>query len=156
MLLGGLLVAGWLWGMWRLRASAYSLALLSLGSTWLHEMCHLLMGYLLRARPVSFSLLPHREGDYWVMGSVGFTNLNLWNAAPVAFAPLGLIGLGALIFQEWLLPAVATGAYLSALIASYGVACCFFSCLPSATDLRQGAGSAVLYGVVGYLLWVLG
>ena len=49
------------------------------------EAVHGLVGLLLFAKPRSFSIVPKRQGDTWVLGSVGFTNLNIWNAAPVAF-----------------------------------------------------------------------
>lgn len=148
-----LLVGAW-WGLMRsVRYSGYGIALLSIASTWLHEMMHLIYGFLLCAKPVSFSLWPKRVGDSWVLGSVGFTNLNIWNSAFVAFAPLTMVIVGAALFQGWLLPAFLAGSYLEWLGAGYIVACCFFSCLPSMTDVRIGAVSALMYGIMGYGLW---
>jgi len=147
------LVVAW-WGFMRsVRYSGYGIALLSIASTWLHEMMHLIYGFLLGAKPVSFSLWPRRVGDSWVLGSVGFTNLNIWNSAFVAFAPLTMVPVGVALFQWWLMPAYLAGSYLEWLGAGYLVACCFFSCLPSTTDVRIGAASALMYSVLGYALW---
>jgi hypothetical protein len=66
-------------------------------SSWDIHACkalHGLVGLLLFAKPRSFSIVPKRQGDTWVLGSVGFANLNIWNAAPVAFAPVLMLGIG--------------------------------------------------------------
>lgn len=149
-----LVVVAW-WGLMRsVRHSGYGIALLSIGSTWLHEMMHLIYGFLLCAKPVSFSLWPKRVGDSWVLGSVGFSNLNIWNSAFVAFAPLTMVFVGGAFFQWWLVPAYLAGSHLEWLGAGYVVACCFFSCLPSTTDVRIGAASALMYSALGYGLWL--
>lgn len=149
------LVAAWLGLMRSLRHSGYSLALLSLAATWLHEMMHLIYGLVLGAKPVSFSLWPKRVEGGWVLGSVGFTRLTIWNAAFVAFAPLTLVVIGVALFQWWLVPAYVAGSYTQWFISGYLVACCFFSCLPSSTDVRVGAVSALMYSAIGYGLWLV-
>jgi hypothetical protein len=153
MLPSAILVLVWLGLMRSVRYSGWGVALISFVGTWLHELSHYLTGFLLCAKPMSFTLWPKRDGDQWVLGSVGFTNLNIWNAAPVAFAPLMLIGLGGLLFVYWSQPAFVSGHYLSWLLSSYVVACCFFSCLPSTTDIRIGALSGLMYGAIGCSLW---
>ena len=148
-----LLVLGWL-GLLRLaRYSSWSLALFSLFGTALHESLHFLVGLLLGAKPVAVSLWPKRRGQQWVLGSVSFTGLNLLNSAPVAFAPLLLLGLAWLLVQYWLQPALLSGQYLSWGLAGYAVAACLFSCLPSGADIRIGALSAVLWCAIAYGVW---
>lgn len=63
-------------------------SLISLPGTFLHELSHFLVGFFTRARPVSFTIFPRRIDNYWVFGSVGFTNLNSFNALPSSMAPL--------------------------------------------------------------------
>lgn len=146
-------VIAWLSFMRSVRRSGYIFALFSLCATAIHEACHWTCGFVLCAKPVSISLLPRRHGNLWVLGSVGFTNLSLWNAAFVAFAPLGMLPLGLLVLQHWMLPAYIEGAYVSWFSLGYVVACCFISCLPSTTDIRVGASSALMYLGIGYGLW---
>lgn len=148
-----LLVAIW-WGFLRsIRHSGYGIAFFSLFATTIHEACHWTCGLLLCARPTSMSLWPKRQGDSWVLGSVSFRTLTIWNAAPVAFAPLVMLPLGGLVFQYWMVPSFLDGAYLTWLLGGYVVACCFFACIPSSTDIRVGAASALMYSVIGYSLW---
>jgi hypothetical protein len=149
-----LLILFWLGLMVSLRRTGYVVALLSLGATVLHEACHLLAGLVFNAKPVSFSLLPKRHGRYWVFGTVGFSNLTIWNAAFVAFAPLAMLPLGWLIFQVWMRTALLAEAYLSWCVAGYVVACCAFACLPSVTDLKLGALSGLMYCAIGAGIWL--
>jgi hypothetical protein len=148
-----LLVLVWLGLMRSLRHSGYGIAFLSLGATAIHEVCHLVVGTVLNAKPVSLSLWPKRQGKHWVLGSVGFSNLNIWNSAFVAFAPLAMLPLGWAVFQLWMLPAFRSGGYLSWLLAGYVAACCGFACLPSTTDIKVGALSAAMYCAIAYGLW---
>ena len=65
--------------------------LINLPGTILHECAHLIVGFLLNARPVSFSLFPKKAGDNYVTGQVGFSNLKFYNALPTSLAPLLLL-----------------------------------------------------------------
>ncbi|AEA65727.1 hypothetical protein KDW40_19205 [Burkholderia cenocepacia] len=146
-------VAAW-WIMMRwLRSTGYGIAVIALPGTALHELAHFLAGFFLRARPVSLSLFPRREGGTWVLGSVGFERLTLFNACFVAFAPLALVIAAWWIFMAWVQPALLSGEYLSWFVGTYVCACALFSCLPSWTDIRVGAASALFYGIGGAVLW---
>lgn len=147
------LVLGWFALLRAMRTSGLTLALVGLVGTLGHELLHLAAGVVFRAQPTSLSIFPRREGDRWVLGSVGFQNITLWNAAPVAFAPLLLAGVAWLAFEHWTQPAFAAANYVSWLISGYVVACSLFACVPSSTDLRIGAASAVMYGLGAYLVW---
>lgn len=150
-----MLVLAFLVLMRTLRYSGYGIALLSLGGTIGHELLHGAVGWLLRAKPTSFSIIPKKDGNRWVLGSVSFTNLNIWNSAPVAFAPLLLVGIAWLTFRFWMQPAFLAGQYLNWFISGYIVAACLFSCIPSSTDFKIGALSGLMYGSIGYLLWTI-
>jgi hypothetical protein len=148
-----LLVAAWFALLRYFRYSGYGIALLSLAGTSLHEAAHFCVGFVLQAKPVSVNLFPKREGNGWTLGSVGFTGLNIFNSAFVAFAPLLLLGLSWCVFTWWLLPAFGAGQYLSWAIAGYVCACAMFSSIPSMQDIRIGALSTLMYGAIGYGIW---
>ncbi len=149
------LVVVWLGALYSVRYSGWRLALLGLWGTILHEAMHLLTGIVLGAKPTSVNLLPRRTENGWILGSVSFSRLTIWNAAPVAFAPLGLLGIAWLLYQHWMLPAFAAGVFTEWIFAGYIVACAIFSCCPSTTDIKVGMVSVLLYGLIGYGLWFL-
>lgn len=149
------LVLAWLALMRAARTSGWSVAIVGMLGTIFHEASHYVIGLLLGAKPVSVSLWPKRQGNYWVLGSVGFERITLWNAAPVAFAPLLLIGVAWLLLAYVVLPTYSAGHYAGWFVGGYAVACCLSSCLPSLTDIRVGFLSAMLYGGVGYFFWSL-
>lgn len=152
----GILVVAWLGLMFAVRRSGYLIAFISLAATALHEACHWLVGLLLNAQPRSVTLMPKRQGGHWVLGAVSFANLNLWNSAFVALAPLAMLPLGVWAFQAWMVPAFAAGDYPSWGLAGYIVACCAFGGLPSTADIRIGAASAFLYALIaGAAWWIL-
>ena len=66
-----------------------------------HELLHFFAGWITGAKPVSLSLIPHRnpEGG-WVLGSVAFARLRWWNSVPVGLAPLALLPGSAYLFIE--------------------------------------------------------
>ena len=138
------------------RNSGYGIALLSLPGTLCHEILHWIFGIFLNAKPVSVSIWPKRQGNTWVLGSVGFTNLTIWNSAFVAFAPLLMFPLGWALFVHAVVPAWNQGLYMVWLLGCYVCACCAFAGLPSTTDIKLGTLSALMYGVIGYLVWYLG
>lgn len=150
-----LLTAVWFALLRYFRYSGYGIALLSLVGTSGHEAMHFLVGWLLRAKPVSVSLFPKRDGNRWVLGSVGFTGLNIFNSAFVGLAPLLLLGISWGVFEWWLVPAYQGGHLVSWFIAGYVAACALFSSIPSTTDIKIAALSTLMYGAVGYGIWYL-
>lgn len=152
-LASSVLIMTWLLVMRSVRYSKWQLAMISLPGTVTHELLHCLMGLLLFAKPRSFSILPKRQDDTLVLGSVGFSNLNIWNAAPVAFAPFLMLGIGWLLFEHWMLPNFQIGNYLIWVASGYITACSLFSCIPSATDFEVGAWSGLMYGCIGLGIW---
>jgi len=135
------------------RTSGWRMAIVSLPGTWLHELAHWFVGLILGARPVSFSLWPKKDGNSWVLGSVGFERLNIWNAAPVTLAPLLLFGLGWAAFEHLLAPAFQSGDYILWAGMGYPVAASLYSGTPSSTDMRVGALSICMYSAFAYLIW---
>lgn len=81
---------------WLLRLSRKTIRLHALvwwPSTVLHEISHLILGYILFAKPVGFSVIPTRyePGKPWNLGHVSFARLRWWNKLPVGLAPLILL-----------------------------------------------------------------
>lgn len=151
----GVLVLAWLCVILSARKSRLRIGILGLVGTAGHEFLHFAVGFVLCARPVSISVWPRREGDRWALGSVGFRNVGLFNAAPVAFAPLLLLWAGWALFQYGVLPAFQEGRYLTWAALCYGVACCLFSFSPSSADFKMGAVSALIYCLLSYCAWSL-
>ena len=149
------LVIAWLSLMLLARRSAWQIALISLPGTAAHELSHFLVGTLLLAKPVSLNLIPKRQGKSWQLGAVSFSGLNIFNAAPVAYAPLLLVGAAWVLFDRWMLPVFQAGDYPIWVLSGYAVACTLFSCLPSPTDIRVGGLSTFAWGGVCYGFWWL-
>jgi hypothetical protein len=152
-LASAVLILTWLVVMRSTRYSKWQLAFISLPGTAMHEALHGMVGLVLFAKPKSFSIFPKREGNTWVLGSVGFGNLNIWNAAPVAFAPLLMLGIGWLLYVNWTLPSFVMANYLIWVASGYVTACALYSCIPSATDIKAGAVSGLMYGGIGFGVW---
>jgi hypothetical protein len=125
-----------LWGVNRRAQTSgiFLLALWNLMGVMLHELAHLLVGILLRARPTRLSLMPRRVGNYWHLGSVSFSHITAFNAVPIAFAPLILAGIAYVAVLNWFFwfnPAFSTT------LALYGTLFVLvYNALPSRQDLR--------------------
>ena len=156
-MIGSLIITGiWLFVLTLARRQFFHIALLGFPGVVMHELMHLCVGLLLLAKPASFNLLPRRSGDQWHFGSVSFTGLNLFNAAPVAWAPLLLMGAAWFSFQHWMVPCMLERRYTEAILCGYLIACALFYSLPSVTDIKVGGLSTLFWGVIaltGWWLW---
>lgn len=63
-------------------------SLLRLVGVCAHEFFHLVVGYLTGAKPIGMTVIPRREGNQIILGSVEFERLTWANAWATAFAPL--------------------------------------------------------------------
>jgi hypothetical protein len=73
---------------WILASAHPAFFLLTAPGTLCHELAHFGVGLLTNAEPTNISLFPRRKGKLWELGSVTFSNLRWYNAAPAALAPL--------------------------------------------------------------------
>src|SRR2546423_14664921 len=137
------------------RRSIWYYALLSLPGTIAHEGMHLLVGLFVWADPHAVSFWPRRAGARWQLGSVTFSNLNLWNAAFVTLAPLLLVPLSVELFTDEMLALWAGGHWGWWLLAGYATAAILVAGVPSSGDIRLGARSIVFYAVIGVVLFAL-
>lgn len=150
-----LVVLAWFFVLRSFRTSGWQIALVSLPGTWLHEMSHWCVGLLLGAKPSGFTLWPKRRGNTWVLGSVSFQGLSIWNSAFVALAPLLLFLIGAFGVVKVLQPLFERDQYLWWLAAGYPTAAILGAGLPSATDIKVGFSSILLYTFLGNLIYLL-
>jgi hypothetical protein len=129
------------------------MALWNLTGVILHELAHLLAGLLFSARPSGFSLLPHREGNYWRLGSVSFARITALNAVPIALAPLGLAGLAYWIARNWF--AWYEPSFPSTLALYAAIYFLLYNALPSRRDLRVACNwkSLLLYSLLVAVAW---
>jgi hypothetical protein len=136
-----------------LRNSMWRIALLSLPGTIAHELTHLVVGFVLHAKPHGFSIWPKPSGHTWRLGSVSFRNIGLLNGAFVALAPLLLLPLAWLCLIHVLVPLWIDGQWGWWLLAGYLAATALFAALPSFQDIKIGGPSLLLYAVLGALLF---
>ena len=124
------------------------ISLINIPGTFLHETAHFLVGFLLNARPTSFTLFPHKSGDAYVMGSVGFKNIKFYNAMPSAMAPLLLLVVG-FYFNRWFFANVQLSiwTYFAYIILQTII---IENALPSSTDFKVAFSN--IFGVLLYAI----
>ena len=145
MVLSLILLSAWLLLLVLAQRQFFHIALLGFPGVVMHELMHFTVGLLLLAKPTSMNLIPRRSGNHWLFGSVSFTGLNVFNAAPVAYAPLLLLGVAWTLFQNWMLPLIHGGAYLIWVLSGYLTACALLYSLPSVTDIKVGGWSTLFW-----------
>lgn len=111
-----------------------AMVLWNLTGVILHELAHLLVGVLLRARPAGMSLMPRREGNGWCLGSVIFRRITAVNAVPVALAPLGLAGVAYWLARHWF--SWCRPSFSATLFLYAALFVLLYNALPSRRDLR--------------------
>jgi hypothetical protein len=137
------------------RTSMWRLALLALPGTIAHEMAHFVIGFLLLAKPARFSVWPKQVGDRWVLGSVSFSGINIFNGAFVALAPILFLPIAWFCLIHLGAPFWVNHQWGRWLITGYFTSTILFAAIPSAQDIKQGAPSLFLYGLFGGLWWFL-
>lgn len=129
-------------------------ALVNLAGTFLHELMHFVVGWLLNAQPINFVVLPKKSllGGY-VMGSVSFRNISFYNAFPTAMAPLLLLPLSYYL-NRYMLP------YIPYSIWGYGLYILLQSiiienAIPSGADIKIALSSWLGIALYGTLIVAL-
>jgi hypothetical protein len=138
-----------------LRTRPWTFSLLSFPGTLAHELAHFLVGWVLFAKPSKIDLYPERSADGWVLGSVAFKNLALWNSAPVTLAPLLLWLLGAMLCFRWMPVWATQGQWSAVLLGAYLAGQCWSSGWPSGHDWKLALPSLFFYAVVVYVAYAL-
>jgi hypothetical protein len=145
-------LAAMLWVLNQAKRSFWLCALLALPGTLCHETCHWVVGKLLNAQPVHFTVLPRREGHGFVLGAVAFRHLRWYNAFFVGMAPLLLLPLayGLLLWRLGSQPSLGwPEAAMLFLLANL-----VFAALPSWQDVRIAVRSPIGWLLLaGALAW---
>jgi len=154
-----------IWQRVKLRFRLYFLAFIEAPATLAHVIAHGLMGVIFNAEPhwSSLTLWPkikiHSDGSYEVVfGSIGFTNINSFNALPVALAPLLLLFLPYLFVDYGMsnfMPPNSPHNLAGWALVSYLSITFITSSIPSRQDWRVAFSrplGIVFYGGVLYLI----
>lgn len=119
---------------------------LILPGTFAHEALHLLVGLVLGARPVRFSIWPTRSDGGYTLGYVLFANLRWWNKIPVGAAPILLFPISAELL--WF-ACSEQGLTWPWACATVGAAEAAFAGVPSKQDfLHILSGAAICLGLI--------
>jgi hypothetical protein len=70
-------------------------------SVTLHELMHYIVSLLTFGKPIKFSILPKRDEEGWVLGSVVSSNVNFINAPLISLAPLLLLVIAYIVFLNF-------------------------------------------------------
>jgi hypothetical protein len=137
--------------------------LVRLPGTLLHELAHLIVGFITGGRPAGFTIIPRRtigfttdgsERRVWVLGSVNITNPSLLAAFPTGFAPLLLLPSAWFLYRSWFV--WFPPDLLHTLLMYVAVVVCCGSSLPSAHDVTVAFSrplGVVLYAALGTGAW---
>lgn len=127
-------------------------ALINIPGTFLHELAHFSVGFILNAQPTSFSLLPKKSGNGYVTGSVSFRHIKFYNAFPAAMAPLLLLPL-ACWFDKYYFSTVhiTIWNYLLYILLQTVL---IENSIPSHADIKVAFSSFI--GTVCYFLLIIG
>ena len=127
-------------------------AIFVLPGTIIHELLHLIVGFIFNAKPLYFSIWPRQDGpNKWTLGAVGFENIRWYNGAPVGLAPL-IAPIIAILFAP-----TASNWKPDILDIQYW----FIStpmltmCMPSRTDLKISLASAIPLFICGAIIYRL-
>ena len=120
--------------------------------TLLHEFLHFIVGLLLNAKPIGFSLIPKKHNKKYVLGSVTFKNITFYNAMPVAIAPfLGVIP------AIYLFSIIQYQDTITLQIFYVYLIWCFVKCsLPSSQDIKvmfTFPSGIIFYGILTYIAY---
>ena len=110
----------------------YLISLLTLPGTFMHELMHFIVSFILLGNPVSFSVIPKRAGNKIILGSVSSTNVRFYNGFFIALAPLLLLPLS--YFLLVYLSRVQETYYFY--IGIYLIANLIYASIPSSTDWK--------------------
>ncbi|TCV88979.1 hypothetical protein [Sulfurirhabdus autotrophica] len=114
--------------------------LMVLPGTIAHELSHFLLGALTFGRPRNFSIIPKRQGEGYVLGSVSLANVRWYNGLFIGFAPLLLLP-AAILLIKWRVASHPVVYFAHELLWVYCAANLIHGCIPSTQDIRIAAVS---------------
>jgi hypothetical protein len=130
----------------------------ALPGTVLHELSHLIVAAVTGARPVGFSIIPHRDSARggWILGSVTISRPGPISALPSALAPLALNAAAYYLYRSWARWFPPDLPHTLAMYAAVYLFC--YSSIPSGQDIKVALSSPsglMLYTALGAVGWFL-
>jgi hypothetical protein len=120
-------------------------------ATVMHELAHFLLALLTFGKPVAISLLPKRMAGGVQLGEVTVRNLNAFNGALIALAPLSLLGGAYALYATVIRDQACDWTKLFSI--AYLAASALYGSVPSRHDcvqaLRKPFGAMVILGIAG-------
>jgi hypothetical protein len=110
----------------------YLISFLTLPGTFMHELMHYIASLLTFGKPVSFTIIPKRNGNSITLGSVSSTNVRWYNAIIISLAPLFLFFIGYYLLFK--LEEISNPLYYG--LTLYFIANLFYAGMPSPTDWK--------------------
>ena len=147
------------------RKGSFWMIIVRLPGTLLHELAHLLVGFITGGRPAGFTIIPRRatgittDGSarrVWVLGSVTITNPSVIAAFPCGIAPLLLLPSAWFLYRTWFV--WFPPDLFHTLLMYVAVVICCGSSLPSAQDVTVAFSrplGVLLYGALGAGTWLI-
>ncbi|MBF0369621.1 MAG: hypothetical protein HQL52_09220 [Magnetococcales bacterium] len=126
----------------------FAVGIINLFGTFFHELTHWLVGWLLNAKPVGFTVWPRRNIDgAIVLGAVTLMNIRFYNALPTALSPLLLLPLAFVVEGRFFDFFPATLPALFGLV--FATTFLLENAIPSRADFRIAFGN--IWGLLFYL-----
>ena len=147
------------------RRGSFWMIVVRLPGTLLHELAHLVVGFITGGRPAGFTIIPRRtigfitdgsERRAWVLGSVTIANPSVIAAFPSGFAPLLLLPSAWFLYRTWFV--WFPPDLFHTLLMYVAVVICCGSSLPSAKDVTVAFSrplGVLLYGALGAGTWLI-
>lgn len=124
----------------------YTAWLFYLLGTFLHEMAHFMVSLLTYGKPESFSIIPKREGNSYIFGSVTSTNLKWYNKFLVSLAPLLILPL-VYVFDMYYF-SYFEDTFYTQLLYIFLIVVLIDNSIPSSTDFK------IAFSGYSYVFWL--
>jgi hypothetical protein len=119
--------------------------------TMAHELAHFTISFLTNGKPRGFNLIPYKEGDYYVLGSITSNNSDWYNQALISLAPVLLLPISFIFLNSMILTETSI---IQVILKSFIFTNLFIGSLPSISDFKSAIqkpiGILLLFGFVYY------
>jgi len=138
-----------------LSTNIYYRALTNFVGTFFHELAHFCIALIFLKIPKKISVIPKREGDMHVYGSVSidYEDYNLINRTPIALAPLIIYPL--FVFNPYVKSEYFSfmgNSVYSRILFLYLIIVLIINAIPSKTDFKLAFSSSLIF----WLLLIMG
>lgn len=127
---------------WISRRNIFTAWLFSIIGTFLHELAHYIVALILNGKPKGISIIPRKEGNGYILGTVNCRNITWYNKSLIGLAPL-LIFVFIYYMDIYFFTYFQDNLYTQ-LLYMYLVVMLLSSAIPSSTDFKvafEGLGT---------------